>query len=149
MSFACASCGGRHATIGALGKCTGGPFGRPAGSSSGAKLGARSEATRAAPEALRERRIYHCNTHFDRTMAAPGEELPAMPEHPPDDGASRPKWNSKWEFDREGKRVRIVVVAHGPRGKEMIDAREFIERLGENHRYVTFAIHVETEQIGA
>jgi hypothetical protein len=72
-----------------------------------------------------------------------------MPLHPRDDGAARPKWNSKWEFDRAGKRVRVVVVAFGPTGEEeTIDAREFIERLGEDHRGTTFAIHVETEQIG-
>jgi hypothetical protein len=76
--------------------------------------------------------------------------FPAMPPHPPDDGAARPKWNSKWDFDRAGERVRIVVVAIGPRGQEeTIDAREFIERLGKNHQGTTFAIHVETEQIGA
>jgi len=69
-----------------------------------------------------------------------------MPTHPPDDGAPRPKWNSKWDFDRAGERVRIVVVAIGPRGEEeTIDAREFIERLGKNHDGTTFAIHVETD----
>jgi hypothetical protein len=73
-----------------------------------------------------------------------------MPPHPPDDGSSRPKWNSKWDFDREGERVRIVVVAIGPTGEEeILDAREFIERLGENHLGTTFALHVETEQIGS
>ena len=74
---------------------------------------------------------------------------PAMPPHPPDDGAARPKWNSKWDFDRAGERVRIVVLAYGPGGREeTIDAREFIERLGETPEGTTFAIHVETEQIG-
>ena len=72
-----------------------------------------------------------------------------MPAHPRDDGSPRPKWHSKWEFDRDGKRVTIVVVAYGPDGgEETIDAREFIERLGEDHEGTTFAIHVETEQIG-
>jgi hypothetical protein len=98
----------------------------------------------ASSGAARERRVYHCNTHLDVRMAAGI----AMPEHPRDDGSPRPKWISKWEFEREGKRTRIVVVAHGPSGKETIDAREFIERLGEDHRLTTFAIHVETEQIG-
>lgn len=82
-------------------------------------------------------------------LRAPGpeSEIPAMPPHPPDDGAARPKWNSKWEFDRAGERVQIVVVAYGPTGQEeTIDAREFIERLGETHQVTTFAIHVETEQ---
>lgn len=77
-------------------------------------------------------------------------ELPAMPPHPPDDGSARPKWNSKWEFDRAGERVQIVVLAIGAAGRtETIDAREFIERLGDNHQRTTFVIHVETEQIGA
>lgn len=81
-------------------------------------------------------------------LRAPENELPEMPPHPRDDGVARPKWNSKWDFDRAGKRVRIVVMAHGPMGEEeTIDAREFIERLGEDHRGTTFAIHVETEQI--
>lgn len=87
----------------------------------------------------------------DEAMATTRESiLPAMPEHPRDDGAPRPKWNSKWDFDRAGQRVRIVAVAFGPEGEEeTIDAREFIERLGEDHQGTTFAIHVETEQIGA
>jgi hypothetical protein len=69
-----------------------------------------------------------------------------MPPHPPDDGAPRPKWNSKWDFDRAGKRVRIVVLAYAPdREEETIDAREFIERLGDTSPETTFAIHVETE----
>jgi hypothetical protein len=71
-----------------------------------------------------------------------------MPPHPRDDGVPRPKWNSKWDFDRAGKRVRIVVLAYGPdREAETIDAREFIERLGDHPEGTTFAIHVETEQI--
>lgn len=73
-------------------------------------------------------------------------ELPAMPSHPPDDGSARPKWISKWEFDRAGKRVKIVVVAIGPTGQEeTIDAREFIERLGDTHEGTSFAIHVVTD----
>ena len=77
------------------------------------------------------------------------EKVPEMPPHPPDDGSSRPKWTSKWEFDREGERVRIVVVAIGPDGERVtLDAREFIERLGQNNRGVTFAIHVEAEETG-
>lgn len=73
-------------------------------------------------------------------------DFPAMPPHPPDDGAARPKWINKWEFDRAGERVKIVVVAIGPRGEEeTIDAREFIERLGDTPQGTTFAIHVEAE----
>jgi hypothetical protein len=96
---------------------------------------------------MSERRIFHA-----RQLTAPSDhrnhKLPAMPPHPRDDGAARPKWNSKWDFDRDGKRVRVVVVAYGPEGEEeTIDAREFIERLGEDHRGTSFTIHVETEQI--
>lgn len=108
---------------------------------------------------MKKRRIYLCNTAFigsdqpasyiQARPADPPPELPAMPPHPPDDGAPRPKWNSKWDFDRGAERVRIVVVAHGTTGTETMDAREFIERLGGDHRVTTFAIHVETEQIGA
>lgn len=105
---------------------------------------------------MKKRRIYHCSPRWvgsDWTPSYIAERpgaplaLPAMPPHPPDDGAARPKWNSKWEFDRAGERVRIVVVAHGITGEETIDAREFIERLGGDFRGTTFAIHVETEQI--
>lgn len=99
---------------------------------------------------MSERRIFHA-----RELTTSGRRdgwvwhHPPMPAHPRDDGAPRPKWNSKWDFDRDGKRVKIVVLAYGPDGEEeTIDAREFIERLGEDHRGTTFAIHVQTEQIG-
>lgn len=98
---------------------------------------------------MSERRIFHARQVAPHPLTRGEGKLPAMPPHPRDDGAARLKWNSKWEFDRAGKRVRIVVVAFGPDGEEeTIDAREFIERLGEDHRGTTFAIHVETEQIG-
>ncbi|HMI84855.1 MAG TPA: hypothetical protein VK550_12230 [Polyangiaceae bacterium] len=102
---------------------------------------------------MKKRRIYHCVVVA--SSAAGGGLLllldsSTLPPHPLDDGVARPKWNSKWEFERAGERVQIVVVATGPTGQEeTIDAREFIERLGENHQGTTFAIHVETEQIGA
>lgn len=100
---------------------------------------------------MSERRIFHARQLLTSRREDGWVWLnpPAMPAHPRDDGAPRPKWNSKWEFDRNGKRVTIVVVAYGPDGdEETLDAREFIERLGEDHQGTTFAIHVETEQIG-
>lgn len=96
------------------------------------------------------KRLYHLVMSMSVHRTAGTGEYPPMPPHPPDDGTSRPKWNSKWDFDREGERVRIVVVASGPTGEEeILDAREFIERLSNDNKHTTFAIHVETEQIAS
>lgn len=87
------------------------------------------------------RNVFKCALH------AVGDFLP-MPHHPRDDGTSKPKWTSKWEFERNGKRVKIVVVANGPGGEtETIDAREFIERLGDDRQDATYTIHVGTEEL--
>ncbi len=72
-------------------------------------------------------------------------ELTGRDSLPPDDGVLRPPWPNRWEFERDGKRFRVaVLIQHdGHECVGLIDAREFIERLGTSTLHEVFEILVE------
>lgn len=74
----------------------------------------------------------------------------AMPPMDPAEGPKTPKWATRWEFGRNGKQVRIAVEVYAQDGaeREVIDARQFIERLAEFPAGTGFDIYVEAKDAG-